>query len=109
MLNNANNRHIGTFARIMRIIGSIPHPTLKISVFKSDNRISVKFENARYEQSFKLGEDEQLKSLENLEKWADATLLEQVQANFRLMHQAALEAHARAFPLSQSAEFEEII
>ena len=93
----------------MRIIGSIPHPTLKISVFKSDNRISVKFENTRYEQTFKLGQDEQFKSLENLEKWADATLLDQVQAHFKLMHQAALEAHARAFPMSQTAEFEEII
>jgi hypothetical protein len=93
----------------MRIIGSIPHPTLKISVFKSDNRISVKFENARYEQTFKLGDEEHFKSLENLEKWADATLLEQVQTHFRLMHQAALEAGARAFPPSQTNEFEEII
>ena len=42
----------------MRIIGQIEHPDLKITVFKSDNRISVKFENEGYEQIFKLGADE---------------------------------------------------
>ena len=35
----------------MRILGYLEHPTLKITVFKMDNRISVKFENSLYEQN----------------------------------------------------------
>lgn len=93
----------------MRIIHQIPHPELKISVFKSDNRISVKFENVRYEQTYKLGDDERYKSMENIEKWADETLIEQVTQHFIRMHQTALEANARAFPAEEKAEFEHII
>jgi hypothetical protein len=93
----------------MRIIGTIPHPHLKISIFKMNERISVKFENERYEQTFKLGTDERFQSVAGVEHWMDATLLEQVTAHFRAMHASALAATARAFPATEEALFEEII
>ena len=93
----------------MRIIGHIEHPHLKITVFKMDNRVSVKFENALYEQTFKLGHDERLSSVESVQKLADAAFLEQVLAVFQQMHQAKMAAFARAFPLEESIVFEEII
>lgn len=93
----------------MRIIGDIPHPTLKISVFKSDQRISVKFENALYEQTFKLGTDDRLATVEAVTQWVDGALLADVQAGFQQMHRARLAAMARAFPDTATDVFEEII
>lgn len=93
----------------MRIIGDIPHPTLKISVFKSDQRISVKFENALYEQTFKLGTDERLATVEAVAQWADSTLLAEVQSGFQQMHRTRMAAMARTFPAKATDVFEEII
>lgn len=93
----------------MRIIGTIDHPSLKISVFKNDGRTSIKFETALYEQTYKLGDDERLSSLEDIQKWVDAPLLEKVSEGFRVMHQARLEAMARSFPVQSGQVFEEII
>lgn len=93
----------------MRIVGQIEHPSLKISVFKMDNRFSVKFENAAYEQTFKLGADDQLNTLEAIKTWVDAQLLDQVLAQMAHMHQANLAARDRAFPEASASEFEEII
>lgn len=93
----------------MRIIGSIEHPTLKISVFKMDNRLSVKFENGLYEQTFKLGADERLSTVEAVAQWADSVLLADIQSNFQRMHQARMAAFERSFPATTEAVFEEII
>jgi hypothetical protein len=93
----------------MRIIGNIEHPSLKISIFKMENRYSVKFENALYEQTFKLGDDERFASIANIEKWVDPILLEQVQQNFQNMHQTRMGGIDRHFKPSEETVFEEII
>ena len=93
----------------MRIIGNIDHPSLKISVFKSDQRISVKFENALYEQTFKLGTDERLATVAAVAQWADAALLAEMQSGFQQMHRARMAAMERAFPAAAADVFEEII
>lgn len=93
----------------MRIIGNIEHPSLKISVFKADSRISVKFENALYEQTYKLGDDERFNNLEKVTKLVDSTMLEAVMAGFQRMHATRMALLARAFPVEASEVFEEII
>lgn len=93
----------------MRILGTIDHPRLKITVFKMDNRISVKFENEGYEQTIKLGMDERFNNLETIQKWVDAVLLDDVSQLLQRLHQARLAVTARAFPEEAGAEFEEII
>lgn len=93
----------------MRIIGTIPHPTLRISVFKNDNRLSVKFENPQYEITYKLGEDERFRTADDVAAWIDAPLLEQVEMTFRQMHQARLEALSRHFTAGKQEEFDHII
>jgi hydrogenase maturation factor HypE len=93
----------------MRVIGYIEHPTLKISIFKMDQRISVKFENTRYEQTYKLGEDERLASVEAVQKLVDAAMLEAVMRQFEQMHQAYISALSRAFMEKNEPVFEEII
>ena len=93
----------------MRIIGHIEHPSLKITVFKMDNRVSVKFENALYEQTYKLGTDERTESMEGVKKWVDPLLTEQVLSGFQQMHQARMASFVRAFPADNQPVFEEII
>ena len=93
----------------MRIIGNIEHPNLKITVFKMDNRISEKFENASYEQTFEFGMDERLTGPDSVKRWADSLLLEQVLDMLRQMHGNAMAALARAFPVESEEEFEIII
>ncbi len=93
----------------MRIIGHLEHPRLKITVFKMDNRISIKFENELYEQTYKLGLDERLESLADVQKLVDPAFTAQVLAQFQEMHRIRMEGYSRAFPLPEQFEFEEII
>ncbi|MBK9337157.1 MAG: hypothetical protein IPM98_11515 [Lewinellaceae bacterium] len=93
----------------MRVIGTISHPVLKITVFRMDSRLSVKFENAGYEQTFKLGDHERLNSLEAVEAWVDEALLRDVLAGLGAMHRSRLAADARALPAVSESEFEEIL
>ncbi|TNE60772.1 MAG: hypothetical protein EP344_06770 [Bacteroidetes bacterium] len=93
----------------MRIIGNINHPELKITIFKMDNRVSVKFENPGYELSFKMGTDERFDDPEKVRKWVDEKLLSDVMAVFAALHQTRLTANVRAFPEAHPETFEEII
>jgi len=94
----------------MRIIGQIEHPVLKISVFKMDGRVSVKFENAHYEQTFKLGNDERLQSLEDVQSLVDTTMAEEVLFSMQQQHRSRLAAMRRLFGDQNNASvFEEII
>lgn len=93
----------------MRIIGEIQHPGLKITIFKMGDRTSVKLENERYEQTYKLGTDERLSSAETIQQWADPAFVEQVQQIFQQMHRAQIGATGRLFPVTFENRFEEII
>jgi hypothetical protein len=93
----------------MRVIGNIEHPHLKITIFKMDSRISVKFENGLYEQTYKLGQDERLSTVEAIQQWVDARLLEEVSAVFQHMHRLRMESFARIFPAGDDSEFEDIV
>jgi len=93
----------------MRIIGEIQHPTLKITIFKMGERTSVKFENERYEQTYKLGTDDRWAGLESIREWVDADFLEKVLQTFQQMHQAQMGVRSRHFTAESENIFEEII
>lgn len=93
----------------MRIIGQIEHPVLKISVFKNEGRVSVKFENAGYEVSYKLGDDDRFQTAEDVSKLVDAAFIERVNEQLQSMHGNRLSALARLFPPVADNEFEQII
>jgi hypothetical protein len=93
----------------MRIIGEIQHPNLKITIFKMGERISVKIENERYEQTYKLGANDRLSNVETIGQWLDAHFLENVQKTFQQMHQAQMGAMSRLSPPVPENIFEEII
>jgi hypothetical protein len=94
---------------LMRIIGQIPHPYLKISVFKNDNRLSVKFENAGYEITCKLGDDERIRTVSDVEQLLDAVFLENILQTLGTIHTARLGLFARQFPPANTEIFPEII
>jgi hypothetical protein len=93
----------------MRIIGEIPHPQLKISIFKMGDRLSVKFENTLFEQTYKFGTDDRLNSVETIQKFIDPAFIDRVLLNFQDMNKTRLDAFTRQFPAAEVEEFETII
>lgn len=93
----------------MRIIGNIEHPNMKITVFKMDNKLSIKFELGLYEQTFKFRESDYMKDLNDAEKLIDATFIGEVLKNFNKMHKAKNEALMQLVKLEEEGEFPEII
>ena len=71
----------------MRIIDTISHPQLKISIFQMNGKYMVKFEAGPYEQTFKVDEME-VSGLEGLKSKVTNELLVEVAAVFRAMHAA---------------------
>ncbi len=79
----------------MRILGEISHPSLKISVLEMNNRFSIKFENGKYEQVYKIRQDDRFKSIADFEKLVDSTYLDEVQQTFTNMHNTQLKVLER--------------
>ena len=92
----------------MRIIGNIDHPELKITIFKNDNRLSVKLESGLYEQTYKFRDGEGIENAEDVEKLFDAAFMERVLEMLRTMHQFKMNALSRQLA-DASESFEEII
>ncbi|MFT5165593.1 MAG: hypothetical protein ACI8P3_000821 [Saprospiraceae bacterium] len=93
----------------MRIIGDIAHPTLKITVFKMDTRITVKFENAQFEQSYKFRMTNQLSHLEDVKKLVDEKFIEGVLENFKNQLHTKVQAMDRFIEFDEEEEFEDIV
>jgi hypothetical protein len=69
----------------MRIIDSIPHPQLRISIFSMNDKYLVKFEAGPYEQTYKFDHDE-VAGLEDLKSKVDDAFLENIASIFKQMH-----------------------
>lgn len=93
----------------MRIVGDIQHPTLKITVFKNDNRFSVKFEDGHVEQTYKFDDGQGVESLPDVKRQIDAALLQKVEKGIEEMKIARLMTLKRNSLETESDEFEEII
>ena len=93
----------------MRIIGHIEHPILKITVFKMNEKLSIKFESGLYEQTYKLRSMDNISGMQDIEKMVDEPFLQAVMNGLKDMHliqQAALE---RFLPDEDEDEFDDII
>lgn len=75
----------------MRIVDSIPHPSISISIFYMNDKYIVKFEAGPMEQAFKFHVD-QVQSLENLKTVINAEFIEKVRARFNEMFLQMKEA-----------------
>ena len=93
----------------MRIIGNIEHPNLKITVFKMDNKLSLKFESGLYEQTFKFREHESLSNFEDMQKLVDEELINAVLSDIQKMHKTKTATLSRFLRSKKGEEFEKII
>ena len=93
----------------MRILGYLDHPILKITVFKTDTRLSIKFENSNFEQTYKFRPTEQTNSLKELQKLVDETFVNQVMTLFQQMEQNFEASFQRNFPETEDDDFPAII
>ncbi len=69
----------------MRIIDSIPHPSMTISIFQMNDKYMVKFEAGPMEQVFKYSVQE-IRSLENLKQTINTEFIERTRARFNDMY-----------------------
>ncbi|MES2760591.1 MAG: hypothetical protein V4677_00220 [Bacteroidota bacterium] len=75
----------------MRVIDTIPHPSISISIFQMNDKFIVKFEAGPMEQSFKF-HTEDVKSVEGLKKLVNEVFIEKVRARFNDMFMQMKEA-----------------
>jgi hypothetical protein len=68
----------------MRIIDSIPHKSMTISIFQMNDKYMVKFEAGPMEQTFKFLLAD-VKSVENLKTKIDADFIEKTRLRFNDM------------------------
>lgn len=77
----------------MRIIDSIPHPSISISIFQMNDKFIVKFEAGPMEQAFKF-HTEEVKSVDNLKTIINEAFIEKVRIRFNEMFLQMKEAIA---------------
>ena len=92
----------------MRIVGEIPHPIMKITVFKNDGKFSVKFESGLLEQIYKFRDDERLQSFDDIQKVVNEDFIEKTELLLRGMYDVRQEALQR-FSAETEAEFDTIL
>jgi len=68
----------------MRIVGEIPHPELKITIFHWNNRFLIKLEAGLFEQTFKIHEYD-VSSEEEVKKLVDETFIKSAMTRFNEM------------------------
>lgn len=93
----------------MRILGEIPHPTWKITIFQMENKLSVKIECGMLEQTYKLRDNQLINSKEEVAEWLDDAFLRQISLNFQQMHKAAGESYARLKESIEDSDFDPIL
>jgi hypothetical protein len=77
----------------MRIIDSIPHPSISISIFQMNDKYIVKFEAGPMEQAFKFY-TEDVKSVERLKSLINEAFIEKVRTRFNDMFLQLKEAQS---------------
>jgi hypothetical protein len=75
----------------MRVVGEIPHPECKITIFHWNNKYLIKLELGPFEQTFKIDEYD-LSSEEDLKKILDKDFIQQAMARFADMSRSLAEA-----------------
>lgn len=68
----------------MRIIGTIPHHSIQITVFSMNDKYIIKFEAGLMEQAFKIKESE-IGGMESIQKLLDVDFMKKVVDRFNEM------------------------
>jgi hypothetical protein len=75
----------------MRVVGEIPHPEIKITIFHWNNRYLIKLEAGPFEQTFKI-EEYDLTSEDDVKKVVSEGFIQQSIARFNEMARSLQEA-----------------
>lgn len=75
----------------MRVVGEIPHPECKITIFHWNNRYLIKLEVGPFEQTFKVSEYE-ITSEADLQKIVNQDFISQAMARFSDMSRSLSDA-----------------
>lgn len=80
----------------MRVIAELPHPACKITIFSMNQKYIVKFEQASFEQSYKLAElDLSGGGVNDVFEILDEAFIETVIERFKLMRSDFSAAYSR--------------
>lgn len=79
----------------MRVVGEIPHPDCKITIFAWNNRYLIKLEQGLLEQTFKVNEYDVTSEAE-LYRIVDEAFLEEAMQRFADMSESLRQAMQRA-------------
>ena len=79
----------------MRVVGEIPHPECKITIFAWNNRYLIKLEQGLLEQTFKVNEYDVTSEAE-LYRIVDKAFLEEAMQRFAGMSESLRQAMQRA-------------
>ena len=77
----------------MRVIGEIPHPVMKITIFYMNQKYLIKFENNGLEQIYKISEfDYMVNSLDDIYKVVTEDFIHRVLSLFAEMQKSLSES-----------------
>ncbi len=95
----------------MRVIGYLPHPMMKITVFETSDRFPVQFEDAYHSISCKFRKGEALASFADLRAHIDLPFCEAIWAQLQQiqLEEQALWARHSSKPTDDSADLPLII
>jgi len=82
---------------------------MKITVFKTDTRLSVKFEAGLLEQTYKFNRQNGLDGLKEVQQIIDEEFSNEVESQFQHLERYRSAALTKHFPEPLSDEFDEII
>ena len=92
----------------MRIVGEIPHPRLKITLFEHNEKFAVKFETGLLEQTYKFRQNAAINSIEEFKKFLDQSFITKAEQMFTPMMENKSSSLRRNLPIRED-EFDEII
>jgi hypothetical protein len=93
----------------MRIVGSIPHPRLKISIFHHAERYSVKFESSGVEVTYKFSSEEGASDLASVKVMMDDPFIATVEKQVEAMIPIRRKKISEVLPQVEKGEFDDII
>ena len=92
----------------MRIVGDIPHPKMKITIFKMNDKLSVKFETGLVEHIMKFRDGSPLHDLSALKAALKPDSLNEVFQNLRVDVEFRAQLEKKAI-IDIEDQFDEII
>lgn len=81
----------------MRVIDTIPHPSIRISIFSMNDKYQIRFEAGPMEQIFKIAQNE-VAGVEGIKKLVDEKFLENVTKQFNEMYLSFRDAKEKHNP-----------